>query len=122
MTTSRIPPGLAPAGGSLNFTNETVPEALQREHALGPGRWGVLHVFEGSLVYVDLESGRELPGPGPWPCDHPTGSPPPGRRRTGGELPRGLLPRTRYGFPNPDPRFVRRGGRAGQPGAVRGRR
>ena len=60
MTLSRIPPGLVPAGGSLNFTNETVPEALQREHALGAGRWGVLHVFDGSLVYVDLESGREF--------------------------------------------------------------
>ena len=60
MTINGIPPGLAPAGGSLNFTNETVPGALQRKHALGPGRWGVLHVFEGSLVYVDLESGREF--------------------------------------------------------------
>lgn len=59
MTIDRMPPGLAPAGSSLNFTTETIPEALQREHALGPGHWGVLHVFDGSLRFVELDTGRE---------------------------------------------------------------
>ena len=71
MTTARIPPGLVPAGGSLNFTNETVPEALQREHALGPGRWGVLHVFEGRPGLRQPGNRSGIPGPGPRPGEHP---------------------------------------------------
>ena len=55
----RIPPGLVPSSGSLEFTQDTIPEALQREHALGEGRWGVLHVFEGRLRFVNLVSGEE---------------------------------------------------------------
>ena len=59
MTIDRLPSGLVPSGRSLEFTSDTLPEALQREHKLGDGRWGVLHVFEGSLVFVDLASGNE---------------------------------------------------------------
>ena len=59
MATDRLPPGLAPSSGSLNFTEDTVPAALQQEHTLAPGRWGVLHVFEGSVRFVNLETGDE---------------------------------------------------------------
>ncbi len=59
MTTNRLPPGLAPSSGSLNFTEDTVPAALQQEHRLAPGRWGVLHVFEGSVRFVNLETDDE---------------------------------------------------------------
>ena len=59
MATDRLPPGLAPSSGSLNFTEDTVPAALQQEHRLAPGRWGVLHVFEGSVRFVNLETGNE---------------------------------------------------------------
>ena len=59
MATDRLPPGLAPSSGSLNFTEDTVPDALQQEHTLAPGRWGVLHVFEGSVRFVNLETGDE---------------------------------------------------------------
>ena len=59
MDVDRIPAGLVPAGGSLNFTRETIPEALQREHSLGAGHWGVLHVFDGRLLFIDLATGRE---------------------------------------------------------------
>ena len=55
----RIPPGLVPSSGSLDFTQDTMPEALKREHSLGEGRWGVLHVFEGTLRFVNLVSGEE---------------------------------------------------------------
>ena len=55
----RLPPGLVPSSGSLNFTRDTMPEALQREHALADGRWGVLHVFEGSLRFVELDTSDE---------------------------------------------------------------
>ncbi len=56
MVSDRMPPGLVPSSGSLNFTQDSIPEALQCEHALGPGHWGVLHVFEGRLRFVDLAS------------------------------------------------------------------
>lgn len=59
MATERLPPGLAPSSGSLNFTEDTVPAALQQEHRLAPGRWGVLHIFEGSVRFVNLETGDE---------------------------------------------------------------
>ena len=59
MTLEGMPSGLVPSGRSLEFHQDTLPEALQREHALGAGRWGALHVLEGSLVFVDLASGEE---------------------------------------------------------------
>ena len=55
----RIPPGLVPAGGSLNFTKDTIPDALRREHTLAPVRWGVLYVIEGSILFMDLATGGE---------------------------------------------------------------
>ena len=54
----RIPAGLVPSGGSLNFTESTIPDALQRKHELGAGRWGVLHVLEGELRFADLVNDR----------------------------------------------------------------
>ena len=59
MTTERLPQGLIPSGGSLAFNEETIPDAFKAEHQLGPGRWGVLHVFHGTLRYVNLETGSE---------------------------------------------------------------
>ena len=59
MTIEGMPSGLVPSGRSLEFTSDTLPEALQREHALADGRWGVLQVLEGSLTFIDLASGNE---------------------------------------------------------------
>ena len=59
MTLEGMPFQLVPTGASLEFTRDTLPEALQKEHALGEGRWGILRVLEGSLVFVDLASGDE---------------------------------------------------------------
>ena len=59
MAREKLPPGLVPSGGSLSFTESTIPEGLQREHKLASGRWGVLHVLEGSLRFVDMDKGRE---------------------------------------------------------------
>ena len=53
-----MPAGLNPAGSTPLFSQDSIPEALQREHALAPGRWGILHVFSGAVRFVDLESGR----------------------------------------------------------------
>ena len=57
MTT--LPSNTEPKGSSLTFSRDTVPGALQSEHALAPGRWGVLHVLEGSVVFIDLATGTE---------------------------------------------------------------
>ncbi len=59
MAIDRIPPGLIPSSGSHTFTEDTIPEALQKEHKLAAGHWGVLHVFEGSLNFVDIASGEQ---------------------------------------------------------------
>ena len=48
-----------PTSGSLNFTEETVPRTLQEEHSLAADHWGVLHVFAGSLRFVNLQDGDE---------------------------------------------------------------
>ncbi len=55
----RLPQGLVPGGSSLTFNEETIPDALKAEHQLAAGRWGVLHVFDGQLHYVNLENGAE---------------------------------------------------------------
>ena len=59
MTIDEMPAGLVPTGRSPEFTSDTLPEALQKEHALADGRWGILRVLEGSLVFVDLANGDE---------------------------------------------------------------
>ena len=59
MIMDKIPAGLVPSSGSFIFTEDTIPAALQREHTLAPGHWGVLHVFEGSIRFVDLETAVE---------------------------------------------------------------
>lgn len=53
-----LPDGLIPSHSSPLFTQDTLPDALQRKHALAPGHWGMLNVLEGSLRFVNLESGE----------------------------------------------------------------
>ncbi len=60
MTQERLPAGLVPGSGTINFDEETVPEALRQEHTLTAGHWGVLHVFEGDLAYITLNPPTEL--------------------------------------------------------------
>ena len=55
----RLPDGMVPSGASPIFTQDAIPDALLAEHALAPGRWGVLHVLAGSLRFSDLAGGRE---------------------------------------------------------------
>ena len=59
MATEKLPEGLVPSGSSLTFTEDTIPDALQKEHTLAAGRWGVLHVFAGSVRFVNLETSEE---------------------------------------------------------------
>ncbi|MCY3611589.1 MAG: DUF1971 domain-containing protein [Gemmatimonadetes bacterium] len=57
--TSHLPDGLVPGGTSPVFTQDTLPDALQAEHTLASGHWAVLNVLEGSLQFVNLETGTE---------------------------------------------------------------
>ena len=59
MANGEMPANLAPGGSTAVFTQSTVPEALQREHRLAEGVWGVLHVLTGNIRFVDLESSQE---------------------------------------------------------------
>ncbi len=54
----RLPDGLVRSPSSPVFTEDTLPAALKREHALAPGRWAVLNVLEGALTFVDVETSR----------------------------------------------------------------
>lgn len=58
--TDPLPDGLIPSHSSPIFSQDSLPDALQREHALAPGHWGMLHVLEGSLRFVNLENGKTL--------------------------------------------------------------
>ena len=57
--TNHPPDGLVPGGTSPVFTQDTIPDALQAEHTLAPGHWAVLNVLEGSLRFVNIETGEE---------------------------------------------------------------
>lgn len=53
-----LPDGLVSSHSSPVFTQDTIPAALQREHALAPGHWGMLNILEGSLRFANLETGE----------------------------------------------------------------
>ena len=57
--TDHLPDGLIPSASSPVFTHETLPGALQAEHTLAPGHWAVLNVLEGTLRFVNLDTGEE---------------------------------------------------------------
>ncbi len=59
MVSNKLPNGVVPRGRSLTFTEETVPQSLLEEHSLAANRWGLLHLIEGSVVFVNLENGSE---------------------------------------------------------------
>ena len=54
-----LPDGLVRAGGTAEFTQDTIPAGLRAAHALAAGRWGLLHVLAGALVFVDEATGAE---------------------------------------------------------------
>ena len=59
MADSSMPSNLAPSGGTPVFNQDTIPAALQQEHRLAEGNWGVLNVLGGKIRYIDLESLKE---------------------------------------------------------------
>ena len=59
MADTAIPSNLVPSGSTPAFDQKTAPNALQEEHKLAEGTWGLLHVLQGQLIFVDLESSGE---------------------------------------------------------------
>lgn len=57
--TDYLPDELVPGHSSPVFAQDSLPAALQAEHSLAPGRWAMLEVLEGSLRFVNLETGEE---------------------------------------------------------------
>ena len=55
--TTQPPDGLTPSRQSPVFTEDTLPTALQAEHTLAAGHWGVLNVLEGSLRFDEPRHG-----------------------------------------------------------------
>ncbi len=54
-----LPQGLKPYKRTPEFSSDTVPPALQRDHATKQGVWGLIHVLKGELVYRIVESREE---------------------------------------------------------------
>ena len=61
-----LPEGLVATGSSPIFERDSLPAALQREHALAENYWAILRVLAGSVRFEDLESGeiRDILAPG----------------------------------------------------------
>ena len=59
MADTAIPANLVPSGSTPAFDQKTAPNALQEEHKLAEGTWGLLRVLQGQLIFVDLESLEE---------------------------------------------------------------
>ena len=49
------PSGLVPYKSTPDFTEETIPKGLLKDHATKPGTWAKIHVFEGTLIYTVLQ-------------------------------------------------------------------
>ena len=54
-----LPKGLKSYARTKVFDAETIPPALERDHATKPGVWGLIHVITGELVYQITETGEE---------------------------------------------------------------
>lgn len=52
-----LPDGLIRSGGTPEFTQDTTPAGLRAAHALARGRWGLLQLLAGDLVFVDETTG-----------------------------------------------------------------
>ena len=122
MAIDRLPSGLGLSGGSLFFTEETMPDSLRREHALPARHWAVLHAFEGSVTFVDLQADADRIIPAP---DHIIIHPEVPHLLTG----EGSFRCRMDFFREPDPRPPHENtrslcgrGRARQPGALRSKR
>src|SRR5690606_16480681 len=50
-TQTALPPGLLPYHRSKEFTDQTLPAGLRKDHATKAGVWALIHVLEGKVRY-----------------------------------------------------------------------
>ena len=55
-----LPQGLTAYRQTPEFTEQTVPAGLLRDHSTKVGVWGLIHVTAGELIYRLTASGEEL--------------------------------------------------------------
>jgi len=60
-TLPHLPEGVEWVRTTPEFTASTVPAGLLRAHRVAPGAWGVLRVLEGTVTFVEEESGVAHP-------------------------------------------------------------
>ena len=72
MATDRLPSGLAPSSGSLNFTEDTVPAALQQEHTTRPRPVGRAARIRGQRALCEPRDRRRARCVGAGPHHHPS--------------------------------------------------
>jgi tellurite resistance-related uncharacterized protein len=54
-----LPEEVAHYKSTPEFTETTIPAGLLRSHSTAAGVWGRIHVFEGALLYRELEPAFE---------------------------------------------------------------
>lgn len=54
-----LPDGLVAYRSTPEFTLETIPSALLRDHTTKAGTWGLIHVTEGTLRYTVTDPRRQ---------------------------------------------------------------
>lgn len=55
-----LPKGLAPYNQTPEFSEETVPAALLKDHNTKAGVWGLIHVKSGTLEYTIPSRGETM--------------------------------------------------------------
>ena len=55
-----LPEGLEPYKRTPNFTEETVPASLLKDHSTKEGTWGLIRVEQGSLRYAVTDPRRSV--------------------------------------------------------------
>lgn len=53
-----LPDNVTPYKRTPTFTEETLPDALRRDHATKAGVWGLIHVEQGRLRYEIADTGE----------------------------------------------------------------
>ncbi len=56
---TKLPDNVVAYSRSPEFNQDTLPAALQKQHATKQGTWALIHVLEGRLVYRILEPHSE---------------------------------------------------------------
>ena len=57
--TATLPPGAEPYKRTATFSEDSVPQALLKDHSTKEGAWGLIHVESGELRYLITDPRRQ---------------------------------------------------------------